>query len=479
MKWSHAKISDVEQKVHVTCDAVEVADLYEQAYEKAAKTLILPGFRAGKVPLEKVKQAMKGQMQNQVGEIAAQRILTEIVPKLEIPPISRPTITVHALEPDKKKEATFTMEYENWPIIEKIDLQSISVEEDALEVDDDSVQRFMEAARKEAAQLANRADAPEENSQVQTGDFIQISWRVHEYGDAKEKILHEQEAFYLQLGKTQLLPGMEQQLLGMKPEQNKTFRLQIPKDYTDEKFAGRDLSIHSTLLRAEYPLVSEWTDALAHRLDPSSKTIGEFKKRVKEQLFEVGNRRIYQRSVQNILSALTQKISFQIPPSMLLQSCFQHLQWIFSRLQRKQEVNESTYAAALQDLAKLLEKDVTTMEKEIKIGAEKTLRQEILLHELERQWKIEVSREEIERILEARMQLDASRQEKNTQGQQDQNSIQAQGKDVDKDAERREIEYRLRQDKLWETLYKKVEIRKSGKLVSVEKVLDSAIINKE
>ncbi len=467
MEWKQKTTSGVEQRVEIENNEKEVEAAYQRVYLKAQKKINLPGFRPGKAPLMQVKKHLADTVQKEVADELISENLKEIFATIKPPPINYPRAEVKNLA--EKGKALFVVHYENWPDITLTPLENLQIHENELVIDEQSIDELLEHYRKQKAVMNKRSD-DNKNSEIQLGDYLQISLKIYkESGTANSQpsvknLISGQDKFFLELGKTSVLPGFDKHLIGMRPNEEKRFSLVIAADYFDQRYSGKTLDIHCRILEADYPVLPKINDQLAHQLDSMSQTVKQWRDRLGKQLREHGQYRLRSQSIQKIIDSLRDQTEFEVPPSLITRAMRVNLKIIFERLKVNRTITEENFGESCQYLAKILGKNLEDIQKDLTIGAEKTVRQEIIMYELEKKLNIKVSENEVvsawqenQKYLQQEKKIKEESQQKIAHQENQEN--QELGEE-----EKNHWQRQLLSQKLLDVLYKKVQIIKAKKM---------------
>lgn len=184
----------------------EVNDAYQKAYQKAQKKFKLPGFRAGRVPLDLVEKHLGESVVEEALHELVHSALDEIISDLNPQPISVPRFT-EVEQIDRAKGATIKGQYDTFPIIKLGKFRKIKVTEDQPVIKDEHIQKELERLQQERATLMTREGA------AQMDDYVQVDIQIRRKDTGKN--LYKNQNLNVQLGKTATLPGLDEHLVGM------------------------------------------------------------------------------------------------------------------------------------------------------------------------------------------------------------------------------------------------------------------------
>ena len=276
----------------------ELEPLLPKAAAKISEEIEIEGFRKGKAPYEVVKQ--------RVGEFKileeaarmyiytnAENIIREALEKefrgksfdphthrgdsrapngrftsmsVGVEPVGEPQVAITKLAPGEELEFKITLSL--LPAIELPDYKVIAKRVLA-------TQRIPEITEKEVTDALewlreSRAKLVTVNRPAARGDRVEIDFKTSQDGVTLQDGASENHPVILGQGK--LLPGFEDQLLGMSAGEEKMFTLAIPLDYYRKSIAGKALTITATMKLVQERTVPEWNDEFARSLGEFSGT---------------------------------------------------------------------------------------------------------------------------------------------------------------------------------------------------------------
>ncbi|WP_170375822.1 trigger factor [Ruegeria atlantica] len=291
---------------------VSAAELDEKVNEKlteAQPEVEMKGFRKGKVPMALLKKQFG---QRLLGE-AMQESIDGAMSKHFEDSGERP-----ALQPDVKMtnedwkegdDVHVEMSYEALPEIPEVDLKSVELEKLIVKADDEAV----EEALKSLAETAQDFKARRKGSKAKDGDQVVIDFVGKVDGEEFEG--GSAEDYPLVLGSNSFIPGFEEQLVGVKAEEEKDVNVSFPEEYGAENLAGKDAVFTCTVKEVKEPVAAEINDELATKF--GAEDLAGLKAQIAERLeaeYSGASRAVMKRA---LLDALDKIVSFDLPPSLV------------------------------------------------------------------------------------------------------------------------------------------------------------------
>jgi trigger factor len=336
MKSVVEDISSVKKKLSIEILPDAVTKEMDKAIADVAKKAKIPGFRPGKAPKNVVEKHYGDEVRSEV----MQRLVTEsylqALQEHKLNPVDMPQIeNVSPLA--KGSSLTFTATVEVRPHIELGVYDGIEVKEENITVSDEEVNQTLDRLRDMYAQLEVVEGRPLENADTAIIDFE---------GFREGKSIEGAKAadYMLSLGSNSLIPGFEEQLVGMNRGETREIKVTFPADYNNKDLAGKDAAFTVTLKEIKKKVLPELNDEFAKDIGNNA-TVAELKEGIKKDI-EV-RKKNDQASVQReaLLSKLVDSHSFDVPPGMVERELQSMARSQATRLARRGvDVNSFDYA---------------------------------------------------------------------------------------------------------------------------------------
>ena len=220
-----------EVKLSFTIEAEKFEEAMKKVYAKTAKYFTIPGFRKGKAPMQIVEK-------HYGSEIFYEDTFNELVPDIydaaikenNIEAVSRPNIDITQME--KGKDLIFTAIVQIKPEVKLGKYKGIELKKIEYTVSDKEVEHELGHMAERNARLVTIEDRPVEKGDIAVIDFEGSIDGVPFEGGKAEK--HE-----LEIGSNTFIPGFEDQVIGMKLEEEKDIKVNFPEDYFAKDLAGK------------------------------------------------------------------------------------------------------------------------------------------------------------------------------------------------------------------------------------------------
>jgi trigger factor len=226
------EISPVRKKLSFEIPWEEVKKALDSAYETVGKKARIRGFRPGKTPRRVLEIYFKDQAEGEAMTSLVNTTYMEALKENSITAVTDPEIKQQGIETNKNFTYEATVEIE--PIFDPRDYMNLTVEKRGVTVIDEDVETRLQELRSMYSSLKDL----EEDRGVTDGDFVMIDFEGRIAGELRKELTEENYA--LTVGAKKLVPGFEEQLIGMKKGETREFKIEFPSDYPTKELAGRE-----------------------------------------------------------------------------------------------------------------------------------------------------------------------------------------------------------------------------------------------
>ncbi|GAB3986300.1 hypothetical protein GCM10027615_78200 [Plantactinospora veratri] len=289
MKSTVETLSPTRVRLAIEVPFVELEPSLKKAYREIASQVNVPGFRRGKVPAAVIDQRVgRGTVLNEAVQDAIPENILAAVREHDVKTLGRPEVEI--TEFNDGDSLKFTAEVDVRPEITLPDLSTVEVTVDELQIDESEIDAQVASLRERFATLKTVERAAQE------GDYVQIDLAATVDGEevpggSATNISHE-------VGSKQLLPGLDEVLVGLSAGDSTTFQTQL----VGGDFAGRDADVAvtvRTVKEKELPPLDDDFAQLASEFDTLDELRGDIRERVSrskkiEQIYAARDRALEQ-----------------------------------------------------------------------------------------------------------------------------------------------------------------------------------------
>ena len=386
MEFNANRVDAANAVVTATITKEVVESNLDKVAKQAAKTMNVQGFRKGKVPVAVVKQRFADKLTEDAEAEALRKVLDGGLKELNIANadlIGEPTISKF----DKKENGSIDVEISVAvkPVVDLGDYKSLVPAVEAKEIDIKEIDARLEEIAKSSAPLEKIS----RKRAVKDGDYAVIDFEGFVDGVAFDG--GKAEKYPLQIGSGSFIPGFEDQVIGMKYEEQKDIVVTFPESYQAKNLAGKEATFKVTLHEIQEKAAPELNDEFAKRMLPGDEnaTIDTLREKVKEQMKSEVMRKYYAEELKPAyLETLVEKIDFALPNSVVEQE-------INYALNNKVRAMSEDEISALREDASKVEK----MRNELKQDAVNSVKATFIIDALSKAENVQVTDQEVMQVL--------------------------------------------------------------------------------
>lgn len=231
-------LGQLERRLSVAVPVQSIEGEVEKRLARLAKTVKIPGFRPGKVPIKMVARQYGPQVRSDVISDAVQTSFNDAVREQNLRVAGYPRIEPKA-QPSADGSLEFSAVFEVYPEVTVGDVSSVTIERPTAEVTAADLDRTLDVLRKQRA-VFEAVTRPAQAGDRVTVDFTgSIDGVEFPGGQAKD--------FAIALGEGRMLPEFEAAVMGASAGASKSFPLTFPADYHGKEVAGKTASFTLTV----------------------------------------------------------------------------------------------------------------------------------------------------------------------------------------------------------------------------------------
>jgi trigger factor len=323
MDVNATKVNEVNVVVTANIDKGILSNALDRMAKQVAKTANMQGFRKGKVPISIIKTRYSEKLTQDAQNEAVKKVFDTALEKLKINNedlIGEPLVSKF----DKKDNGDIEVELKIFckPKIDLGDYKALLPEIKTKKVTIKEVdERIKQIALKDA-----KLEKIKRKRSVKKGDFAIIDFEGFKDGVAFDG--GKAQKYPLEIGSNSFVPGFEEQIIGMKYEEEKDISITFPDNYQAKDLAGAKVVFKVKLHEIQTKVLPTIDDEFAKKILPQEKnaTVDILKKRIKEQIKNEKTQQYYNDELKPVyLESLIEKLDFAIPQSILDQEINQIL----------------------------------------------------------------------------------------------------------------------------------------------------------
>lgn len=300
-------VSSIKKKLSFEVASEQVDKELRKALKKVGKSAKVKGFRAGKVPESVLEKYYGAQLEQEVLRALINNTYFTALQDHDIAAIDEPDI-VESSGVIKGEAFTYVAEVEVKPEVTAKDYTKLSLEKEKFVADPLAVEGRLEEMRASRAQVEVSS-----RKKARKGDSVVIDFKGFIGSEAFAG--GEGEDYLLELGSGSFIPGFEDQVVGMKREEEKDVEVSFPEDYGQAELAGKPALFKVVLKEIKEKVVPELDDEFAKGFGVD--TLDKLKEQLLESYQAQEKNRIENDLREKLVAALIEKNPLEIPEVMI------------------------------------------------------------------------------------------------------------------------------------------------------------------
>jgi trigger factor len=380
MQLTESRSEGLLRVYDVVIPATELQQKLNAKIAEVQPKVRINGFRPGKVPASHIRKIYGSSMMQDIVNEAVQRSTRESLEKVRA--ASEPSLD---LKSDMEKvvagtqDLQFELSLEIMPDFEPADLKTISITRPVAPVADEQIEEELQRIFAENRGFEDKDGAAADGDEV-TIDFVgRIDGEAFDGGSA--------EGARVVVGAKRFIPGFEEQLVGAKAGEERTLKVTFPEDYPAANLKGKAAEFETKISLVRAPKSGDADDAWAKDLGFESLTA--VKDALKQRIESEHTQQSRAKAKRALFDALDELHDFELPPRMVEAE--------FGQIWRQVEQDRAAGRADPSDEGKSEDE----LKGEYRHIAERRVRLGLLLAEIGRRHKIEVTDEEVGRAIQA------------------------------------------------------------------------------
>ena len=308
MQVTEQSVNGLERTIKIQVPSADIDTAVQKKLQSLAKEVRLNGFRPGKVPLQVVRKRFGGQVRQEVlGDIINESYHNAMTQE-NYRPAGMPSIEPVANE-ETPEEFAYTATFEVYPEIELASLNGSSVVKTDSSVEESDLDEMMETLRQQR-KVWNDVDRPAATGDQVVMDFTgSIDGEEFPGGSAKDAPL--------ELGSNSMIPGFEDQLVGVSKGDEKTISVNFPEDYRATDLAGKEAQFQITVHAVKMSELPEVNDEFAKEFGVEEGGVQGLRADIKDNMERELKQALENRDKQAVMDLLLEKNDFPVPGSLI------------------------------------------------------------------------------------------------------------------------------------------------------------------
>lgn len=306
MDYSIKKLPKSQVEITITVPESRMHEFEKKAADDISQDINVKGFRKGHVPPHILEEYVdKKYIIAHTQEIAIQKTYAEVVIKENIQVVSRPSVKI-----EKEEPLTYAATVAVMPELEIKDGKSIKITKKEAKVSEKELEEVFSDLKKRFTTYK------ETDRAAKKGDKVEVNFDgFDEKGEAVEGTSSKNHPVII--GGGSMIPGFEENIIGLKKDEEKEFKITFPKDYHKEDFQNKKMKFKIKAVRIEEAQEQELNEELVEKITGKKMKVDEFKKDVEKNVLARKEEETKQARESEYLEELLKKTTVEIPQALI------------------------------------------------------------------------------------------------------------------------------------------------------------------
>ncbi|MBQ7140305.1 MAG: trigger factor [Bacilli bacterium] len=364
-------------EISVKIEGKEWEDALTKAFEKANKNAKIDGFRPGKAPRHIFeKKYGKESLYMDAVDLVLQDKYTKVIEDSKLEPVVQPKVDIKSID-ENGVELIFVITTK--PEVKLGKYKDLGIKKDVVKVTKKEVEERLEELQKQYAEIVVKDGAIEE------GDTAIIDFDG--YLDGVQFEGGKGENYPLGIGSHTFIPGFEEQLVGMKSEEEKDINVTFPEDYPAENLKGKEVVFKVKVHEVKTKVLPELDEEFFLDLGMDDvKNKEELLNKLEEEIKAHKEYDAENRHVDEALEMVAKETEVDIPVEFVDAEV--------ERMFNQFEQNIAMQGLKVDQYCEFLKTDIETIKNQMREEAEKRVKYRFVLEQIAEVEKIEISDDE-------------------------------------------------------------------------------------
>ncbi|HEY0080386.1 MAG TPA: trigger factor [Pyrinomonadaceae bacterium] len=316
MKTEVIDHSPTRKELKIEIDAETVRAAYQRVSNLYARQANVPGFRKGHTPTSVVQTRFKNEIRGEVLRELVPQAVSDAVVERQLHVVGEPEIHLDndaGLEDFGKQPVSIHAHVEVLPEVALGEYKGLEAARRVRPVTDESVEQVIKGLLENSASLQ-----PVEERGAELGDTVTVDVQGRFIDPPADEDINVEDVDVL-LGGEGVVDEFTNNLLGVRPDDVKTFTVKYASDFSSKGLAGKEIEYTATVSAVRRKETPEMDDEWAKSLGEEIESVEQLRERVRKNLSEHAEYESGQRLRNDVLARLIEAHQFEVPESLVEQ----------------------------------------------------------------------------------------------------------------------------------------------------------------
>ncbi len=382
MKTELIEVSPTQKEIKIEVAAEAIKEVYAKVSQKYAKGANIPGFRKGYAPLDIVRLRYKEEIKSDVLQQVLPPQVAEAIQEHSLQPLTEPHLHIEDVENvvvNGSKPIGLHVHVEVMPDIPAPKYKDLEITRRRKPVEDSEVEGLIANRLKEHSALI-----PVEDRKSKLGDTV-IADLTGTFDDDPDGEPITADNLEVVLGDEVIEKAFTENLVGVRPDEDKEFTVTYPKEFSSAALAGKTLHYKAKIKSVGKTEIPELNDEWAKSLDEGYESLADLRTKLKKDLESYADSDADARVRNDAIAKLIQENAFEVPATLIENQARNLLNNFAQDLQQRGV-----------DITKVENDFVAMAFEQMKSQAERDVRGAMLLDKIGEAEKVDVSEAEVD-----------------------------------------------------------------------------------
>jgi trigger factor len=313
MKTELIDVSPTRKEIKIEIEPEAVRSAYDRVSDRYAQLATVPGFRPGHAPREVVRTRFKDKIRGEVLQEIVPQAIQDAIAEHALDVIGEPGIHLDNSEGLGKlgtEPINVHVHVEVLPEVTLGEYKGLEAARRVRPVTDEDVERVIEGLREASASLQ-----PVEDRGAEIGDTVTVNFHGKFVETPDEEDIQVEDVD-VELGGAGVQQEFTDNLLGMRADEEKTFTVDYPEDFTSKGLAGKKVEYTATATAVRRKELPELDDEWAKSLGEEFESLENLREKVREDLQKRASFESENRIRSEVMKKLVEAHPFEVPQTL-------------------------------------------------------------------------------------------------------------------------------------------------------------------
>lgn len=309
------RISNCKVELTIKIEEADLEPFRKKEINTVRREVQIPGFRKGKAPLSLIMRQYKDMIESYTIDAAVNGSLKTAEEQNKLVLVGTPE--VKKMDHDDDKNLIVEVEAETFPEVEIKKIKGLEITKDKYVITDKAIDDTIDRLRREKAEIST-VDDPVENGMIVTIDMQEVDEKGIPIVGKNYKDIE------IRMGEGKFDPELEEQLIGMKTDEEREIKKVYPDDFPQKDYAGKKEVFKVKATKVQKEILPELAEEFIEELNLDVKTVEELEKLTRTQMENQYTSEGEKRFGDDLTSLLLQENPFDVP-DVLVENYLDHI----------------------------------------------------------------------------------------------------------------------------------------------------------